>query len=172
MEPGPPGRLARRVNAHSLYVEVLGEPASSAWWQCWSFFALILGAFAFRARGPDRSLSRRCWRLGSPGRSTPGSTGLQMPAVTLWLFALGGAALARSLRRRRHRYHSDLQSLAIRGGGALIGVVVAILSACAALSQDHLNSAIDSMQARECRPPSPRPRLAAPRSMTDRRRTR
>ncbi len=140
------------VNAHSLYVEVLGELGIVGLAALLIVLGLILGAFAFRARGPDRALFAALLAAGLAWAIHAGvDWDWQMPAVTLWLFALGGAALARSLRRRRHRYHSDLQSLAIRGGGVLICVVVAILPARAALSQDHLNSAIDSMQAGECR---------------------
>ena len=140
------------VNAHSLYVEVLGELGIVGLAALLIVLVLILGAFAFRARGPDRALFAALLAAGLAWAIHAGvDWDWQMPAVTLWLFALGGAALARSLRRRRHRYYSDLQSLAIRGGGVLICVVVAILPARAALSQDHLNSAIDSMQAGECR---------------------
>jgi len=140
------------VNAHSLYIEVLGELGIVGLVALLTVLALILGAFAFRARGPDRALFAALLAAGLAWAVHAGvDWDWQMPAVTLWLFALGGAALARSLRRRRHRYQSDLGSLAIRGGGVLACIVVAILPAREALSQDRLNSAIASMRAGECR---------------------
>ena len=75
----------------------------------------------------------------------------QMPAVTLWLFALGGAALSRSLRRRRRRHRTDIRQFLVRGGGVAACALVAILPTRVALSQAQLNSAIGAMYAGDCR---------------------
>ncbi len=46
-----------------------------------------------------------------------------MPVTGIWLFACGGAALARSLRWRRRRPRNDVKEIAIRVGGVVARVV-------------------------------------------------
>jgi hypothetical protein len=73
----------------------------------------------------------------------------EMPALTLWLFALGGAALARSPRTDNPR--------APRWAGA--GMRVALVAACAvaailpvrvALSEARLDASVDALYAGDC----------------------
>ena len=139
------------LNAHSLYLEVLGELGIVGLVLLVIALALILGAFAYRARGPDRALFAALLACGLAWAVHAGvDWDWQMPAVTLWLFALGGAALARSLRRRRRRPRNDLKSLAVRGGGVLACIALAIVPAQLALSQARLDSAIGALNAGRC----------------------
>ena len=139
------------LNAHSLYLEVLGELGIVGLVLLVIALALILGAFAYRARGPDRALFAALLACGLAWAVHAGvDWDWQMPAVTLWLFALGGAALARSLRRRRRRPRNDLKSLAVRGGGVLACLSLAIVPAQLALSQARLDSAIGALNAGRC----------------------
>ena len=139
------------LNAHSLYFEVLGELGIVGLVLLVIALALILGAFAFRARGPDRALFAALLACGLAWAVHAGvDWDWQMPAVTLWLFALGGAALARSLRRHRRRPRNDLKSLAVRGGGVLACLLLAIAPAQLALSQARLDSAIAALNAGRC----------------------
>jgi hypothetical protein len=98
------------VNAHSLYLETLGELG-------WPGLALLAGAligiltaFALRLRGRERGLYAALLGAGVAWAVHAGvDWSWQMPATTLWLFASGGLALAapatarRGLRSRRAR---------------------------------------------------------------------
>jgi tetratricopeptide (TPR) repeat protein len=140
-------------NAHSLYIEVLGELGLVGLVLLLIALALILGAFAFRARGPDRALFAALLAAGLAWSVHAGvDWDWQMPAVTLWLFALGGATLARTLRLRRHRYRSELKRFGVRAGGVAACLLVAILPAQVALSQARLNSAIEALNSGQCGP--------------------
>jgi hypothetical protein len=141
----------RVQNAHSLYLEVLGELGIVGLLLLLVALALILGAFAYRARGPDRALFAAILAAGLAWAVHAGvDWDWQMPAVTLWLFALGGAALARSLRSRRHRYRSDWRRFAVRFGGVLACLLVAIVPARLAVSQARLDSALGAMNDGHC----------------------
>ncbi len=139
-------------NAHSLYVEVLGELGVLGLLLLVAVIALILGAFAYRARGPDRALFAALLAAGLAWAVHAGvDWDWQMPAVTLWLFAFGGAALARSLVWRRRRRHNELKRTAVRAGGAMACVLLAIIPARVALSQARLDSAIAELNQGNCR---------------------
>ncbi len=139
------------VNAHSLYLEVLGELGIVGLVLLVIAIGLILGAFAFRARGPDRALFAALLAAGLAWAVHAGvDWDWQMPAVTLWLFALGGAALARSLRWRRRRHRSELRTTVVRAGGVIAFLFVAIVPARVALSQASLDSAIGALKSGNC----------------------
>lgn len=142
---------AQVLNAHSLYLEVLGELGLVGLVLLVIAVASILGAFAYRARGPDRALFAALLAAGLAWAIHAGvDWDWQMPAVTLWFFALGGAALARS--QRRHGGHGrDIRNAIIRVGGVVACLGLAILPARVALSQAQLNSAIGAMDAGNCR---------------------
>ena len=141
---------AQALNAHSLYLEVLGELGLVGLVLLVIAVASILGAFACRARGPDRPLLAALLAAGLAWAIHAGvDWDWQMPAVTLWFFALGGAALAHSPGRRR-RYGGEINNLIMRVGGVAACVGLAILPARVAISQAQLNSAIGAMQAGHC----------------------
>ncbi|MGB7588829.1 MAG: O-antigen ligase family protein, partial [Solirubrobacterales bacterium] len=142
---------AQVLNAHSLYLEVLGELGLVGLVLLVIAVASILGAFAYRARGPDRALFAALLAAGLAWAIHAGvDWDWQMPAVTLWFFALGGAALARS--QRRHGGHGrNIRNTVMRVGGVLACLGLAVLPARVALSQAQLNSAIGAMDAGDCR---------------------
>jgi len=82
-------------DAHSLYLEVLGELGIVGLVFLAGALLLILGALAARARGPDRGpagvlcAAAIAWALHAGV-----DWDWEMPAVTLWVFAAGGMALA------------------------------------------------------------------------------
>jgi O-antigen ligase len=139
-------------NAHSLYLEVLGELGIVGLISLATVMALILGAFAYRARGPDRALFAALLAAGLAWAVHAGvDWDWQMPAVTLWLFALGGAALARSLRRRRKHPFADVKNAALRVAGVVACLALAVLPARAAISQSQLDAAIAALYRGDCR---------------------
>ena len=139
------------LNAHSLYLEVLGELGLVGLVVLLVAIALIIGSFAYRARGPDRALFAALLACGLAWAVHAGvDWDWQMPAVTLWLFAFGGAALARSLRRRRRSHRAELRRVAMRIAGVLACLGLAILPARVAISQARLDSAIDAMRGEHC----------------------
>lgn len=138
-------------NAHSLYLEVLGELGVVGLAFLLVALLTILGGFAYRARGPDRALFAALLAAGLAWAVQAGvDWDWQMPAVTLWLFALGGATLARPLRRRRRRHRKDLEMALPRVAGVLVCLVLALLPARLAVSSAHLNEAIEAVERGDC----------------------
>lgn len=138
-------------NAHSLYLEVLSELGIVGLGLLLIVLVTMLGGFAYRARGPDRALFAAILVAGLAWAVHAGvDWDWQMPAVTLWLFALGGATLSRSLKRRRRRSHVDLKMAALRAGGVAACLLLTLLPARLALSDSHLNSAIDDFHRGDC----------------------
>ena len=75
--------------------------SSGSWaWRCLARASSCCSAASHAAcAAPTVSCSRRYWRRVSRGRLAAGVDWVwEMPAVTFWLFALGGAALARPAR--------------------------------------------------------------------------
>jgi O-antigen ligase len=153
-------RLSYVVHAFNLYAEVLGELGLIGLLPLLVTLGLILGAFAYRARGADRSLFAALLAVGLAWVVHAGvDWDWQMPALTLWLFALGGAALARSpLESRMDGGGSGASSIngsrvnpIVRVVGVAACVGLAIIPARVAISQDRLNRAIDGMERGDCK---------------------
>ena len=139
-------------NAHSLYIEVLGELGLVGLILLVVVIALILGAFAYRARGPDRAMFAALLAAGLAWTVHAGvDWDWQMPAVTVWLFAFGGAALSRSLVWRRRRHAVEWKRSAVRAGGVIACLFLALIPARNALSQERLGSAIAELNTGNCR---------------------
>jgi len=82
-------------DGHSLYVEVLGELGLVGIVLLASVLLLILGGFARLARGPDRMIGGALFAAGLTWALHAGvDWQWEMPAVTAWVFAAGGLALA------------------------------------------------------------------------------
>jgi cytochrome c-type biogenesis protein CcmH/NrfG len=71
-----------------------------------------------------------------------------MPAVTLWLFALGGAALAAPVRARP-RFGTPAPLTRLVAGLAVLGVT--IVPALVGLSQRHLDASAAAFASEDCR---------------------
>ena len=141
-------------NAHSLYLEVLGElglPGLVALGIC---LLAILGAFAVRARGPDRAVYAALLAAGTAWVVHAGvDWDWEMPAVTLWFFALGGAALASGPRPAREPGRRRVPGLGpvARVTGIAACLALAVLPARVALSQARLDDALIALRAGDCR---------------------
>ena len=82
-------------DAHSLYVEVLGELGVVGIALLLVVLGAIVGGLLARARGPNRTLYAAVLAAMVAWLIHAGiDWDWEMPAVTLWIFALGGAALA------------------------------------------------------------------------------
>lgn len=82
-------------DAHSLYVEVLGELGVVGFLLVVAAVLLVLGGFAARSRGPDRVVGAALLGAGVAWALHAGvDWDWEMPALTFWLFAVGGLALA------------------------------------------------------------------------------
>jgi O-antigen ligase len=83
------------VDGHSLYVEVMSELGIVGLALLVTTIVGILVALALRARGPNRALYAALLGAGVAWAIHAGiDWDWEMPAVTAWFFAVGGAALA------------------------------------------------------------------------------
>jgi hypothetical protein len=109
-------------DAHSLYIEVLGELGIVGFVLVVAAILLVLGGFLVRARGPDRVMGGALLGAGVAWALHAGvDWDWEMPAITFWFFALGGLALA-----------APASAPAVRAVPALGRVVVAL--GCLALA--------------------------------------
>ncbi len=135
-------------DAHSLYLEVLGElgvPGLLALTLC---LLMILGAFAARARGPDRALFAALLAAGIAWAIHAAiDWDWEMPAVTLWLFAFGGAALAQP---RAARADGRRAAPLVRVAGVAACLALAIVPLRLALSDAHLEEAMAMLRHGDC----------------------
>jgi O-antigen ligase len=135
------------LDAHSLYVEVLGELGIVGLVLIAVLVATLLAGALWRARGPDRALHAA---VGAALLAWAAHAGLdwdwEMPAVTLWVFALGGAVLASAPRPDRAA-PGRMARVAI-GIGCL---VLAVTPALVAQSQTRLDNAVRAFVAGDCR---------------------
>jgi O-antigen ligase len=134
--------------AHSLYLGTMAELGIVGLVLVAVTLAAILFGLGARIRAPERAVyaasfaAALVWVL---------HTGLdwdwQLPVVTLWLFALGGAALSAARPTVRVTRRSPILCVALAIGVA----VLAITPALAGLSQRHLNDSIAEFKRDDCR---------------------
>lgn len=94
-----PNRTTTR-DAHSLYAETLGELGIVGLALLLTTLITMLVAIARRCRGRDRSLYATIFAAICAWAVSAGfDWHWEMPAVTLWVFALGGAAIAGTRNR-------------------------------------------------------------------------
>ncbi len=141
-------------DGHSLYLETLGELGIVGLALLAVCLVLLLGGFVRRARGPDRALFAALLAAGLAWALVAVVDWVwEMPAVTLWLFALGGAALAKSPRERAAGSQSGPRragKLLLQGAGVAACLLLALLPARLAVSQAHVERAIADMHAGDC----------------------
>jgi O-antigen ligase len=88
------------IDAHSLYVEVFGELGLVGFSLLVLALGTILIGLAVRIRGPNRALYGALFAAAIAWALHAGvDWDWEMPVVTAWVFAVGGAILARSHRR-------------------------------------------------------------------------
>jgi hypothetical protein len=129
-------------NAHSLYIENLSELGLVGFLLVLVFVLAILYGFAARLRGPHRTLYAALFAAGFAWALHAGADwDWQMAAVTLWIFALGGAALAAPARAPRIKFSP---SPALRAGIAAALIVIGVAPAVVTISQGKLDEAVQT----------------------------
>jgi O-antigen ligase len=137
------------VDAHSLYVEVLGELGIVGLVLLAVSGLAILAGFVSRARGRHRPLYGALVAAGLAWALHAGvDWDWEMPAVTLWFFALGGAALARSARERP-RFGRPAPLVRLAAGLAVLAL--AAVPALVGASQRHLDASAAAFARQDCR---------------------
>ncbi len=139
------------INAHSLYVEVLGELGIVG---LALVIALMLGFLvgaARRLRGPERQVFAVFLAMSVVWMLHAGiDWDWQMPAITIWLFALGGVALSRPRSADAEVVREAGIGRIPRLVGALCVGVLAVTPVLVGVSQDRLDTALKQFEANEC----------------------
>lgn len=140
------------INAHSLYVEVMGELGILGLLLIVAVMLAFLVGATRRLRGPDRHVYAVFLALAVTWMIHAGiDWDWQMPAITVWLFALGGLALGRPVGGRVERPSTVVPRLPRLVAAVCIGVL-AVTPVVLALSQAHLETALADFDANECPP--------------------
>lgn len=142
--------LGEIQDAHSLYYEVLGELGWPGLAMLGVAILLILGGFAARARGPDRALFAALLAAGLAWAVHAGfDWDWEMPAVTLGLFALGGATLAR--RARDAGNPRPALSVVARLAAVAACALLAVIPIRMALSSARVDDSLARVHSDDCR---------------------
>jgi hypothetical protein len=140
-------RVYNVTDAHSLYVEVLGELGIVGFLLLLALVGSILVALAPIRRGPNRPLYAALFATALAWAVHAGvDWDWEMPAVTVIFFALGGAALASHASTARRIPFS--QGARVTAG--LLLLVSAITPGLVFASQRQLNDARDALRAGDC----------------------
>jgi tetratricopeptide (TPR) repeat protein len=140
-------------DAHSLYLETLAELGLVGALLLGTALAAILGAFALRARGESRHLYAALLAAGAVWALHAGvDWDWEMPAATMWLFALGGMALA---IRPEAREADEPRGGEGPGQFARVAMGVACLAVLAtpalvALSQGQIDRSVAAFKEGDC----------------------
>lgn len=136
------------VDGHSLYLESLAELGVVGLALLTIALLTLVAALAVRARGPDRSLYAAVLAAGLAWAVHAGvDWHWEMPAVTAWVFALGGLAIAApSGGPRRARGPAPLTRIV----AALGCLLLAVTPALAALSQQALDESVAAFRRGDC----------------------
>jgi O-Antigen ligase len=138
------------VNAHSLYVEVMGELGIVGLLLIVTVMLAFLIGASRRLRGPDRHVYAVFLALAVVWMIHAGiDWDWQMPAVTIWLFALGGLALARPVASSAQRSAIAVSRFPRLVAAVCVGVL-GVTPVVVALSQTHLETALADFNANEC----------------------
>jgi O-antigen ligase len=138
------------LNAHSLYAEVMGELGIVGLLLIVALLLSFLVGAARRMRGRDRQVYGAFLAMAVIWLVRAGvDWDWQMPAITVWLFALGGLAVARPMVPRQATMASGARRLPRLVGAICVGVL-AITPVVIALSQTHLEKALTAFDANEC----------------------
>lgn len=136
------------VDGHSLYIEVLSELGLPGLLLIVGTIGTILWALLRRARGPNRMTYAALFAAAFAWALHAGlDWDWEMPAVTAWVFAVGGAALASRLPKRRSEPMGDRGRIPI--AAALL--VVAVTPALLMLSQYRLQGSANAFDKGDCK---------------------
>lgn len=135
-------------DGHSLYVETLGELGILGLALVLAAIACVLLAFA-RLRREDRALGAALLAAGAVWTLHAGVDWLwELPAVSLWFFALGGAALAAAGPGGPFSRLVPAQGVRLAVAFAVLATVV--LPARMALSQDDVVAGVRALRSGDC----------------------
>jgi hypothetical protein len=134
---------------HSLYVETLAELGLVGGLLVIAMLGSLLWPFAAGLRGPSRQLNAGVLAAATVWLLHAGlDWDWEMPVLTLWLFAMGGCALA--ARGRRLAPGPDRRGLLIRLAVAGACLLAALTPGTVALSQARLDSSVDALERGDC----------------------
>jgi hypothetical protein len=146
------------VDAHSLYVEVLGELGIVGFVLLVVALGAVVGAAFFRSRRANRAVYGAVFAMVLTWALHAGvDWDWETPAVTLWLFAVGGIVLAASPR--------GASAIAppgpfVRAGAAAGLLALALVPLGIARSQDHLDRSSAAFARQDCQSASREARAA------------
>jgi len=136
------------VDGHSLYFETLAELGVVGLVLLGGGLAVLLGALVLRARGAQRGLYGA---LAAAVLAWAVHTGVdwhwEMPAVTAWVFALGGLAIAAPAGERAGARGPAPLTRIVAALGCLL---LAVTPALAALSQQSLDESVAAFRRGDC----------------------
>jgi hypothetical protein len=136
------------VDGHSLYFEVLAELGVPGLLLIVATIGAILVTLLRRARGPNRMVYAALFAATLTWAFHAGiDWDWEMPAVSAWVFAVGGAALASRLPKRRGEPMGDRGRIPI--AAALL--VVAVTPALLMLSQFRLQASASAFDKGNCK---------------------
>ncbi|MBX5470006.1 MAG: O-antigen ligase family protein [Thermoleophilaceae bacterium] len=136
-------------DGHSLYLETMGELGVVGLVLVLAVVLTLLAGLLTRRRGPDRALYSALFAAVLAWALHAGiDWDWEMPVVTLWVFALGGAALASAPDDRRA---PSVPGRLVRVVVAIGVLVLAVTPALAAVSQSRLDAAVRAFKRGDCR---------------------
>ncbi|HSK50904.1 MAG TPA: O-antigen ligase family protein [Solirubrobacterales bacterium] len=140
------------LDAHSLYIEVLGELGVVGLLLIGGALVAVFAGFGRRLGGKDRDLYAAAIAMGVVWAVHAGiDWDWEMPVVTIWLFAFAGLGLARPARGEGEEGERPRrQQRAARLGIALAACALALVPAAIAISQSRLDAAVDAFDRGDC----------------------
>jgi len=136
------------LDAHSLYLETPAELGIVGIVLLGAALVALLAGLARRVGGPDRALYAAIFTMAFAWLIRAGADwDWEMPVISLWLFALGGAVLARPEHARSRRQSPPRLARVVSG---LAVLALAITPALIYLSQKDLNRATRSFKHGDC----------------------
>ena len=138
------------IDAHSLYIQVLGELGLVGILLIGGALIAIFVGLARRMRGEERHIYAAVLALATVWAIHAGvDWDWEMPAVTLWLFALAGLGLSKPVGERS-RVAAIEPGRVVRIVAALCVGVLAVTPAAVAVSQSNLNAAVSAFDRGDC----------------------
>ncbi|MDQ3722911.1 MAG: O-antigen ligase family protein, partial [Actinomycetota bacterium] len=147
--PAPGARPELVRDAHSLYAEILGELGIVGLVLLLTTLLTILVGLARRIRGPDRALFATIFAAIVAWAVAAGfDWHWEMPVVTMWVFALGGAAIAGARDRTPATRFLGMLPRSVIAIACL--VLLALVPLRVMISDNRLQSTRVAFQERRC----------------------
>lgn len=139
------------IDAHSLYLEVLGELGVVGLLLIGGSLLAIVVGLARRLGGGERHVYAAALTLVVAWAVHAAiDWDWEMPAVTLWLFALAGLGLARPMADATGRLAGFAPAWPLRALAAVCVAALAIVPAAIGVSQNRLETALGQFDRNEC----------------------